>query len=171
MKSADKMQQTAVDLISRVLTRRLAALRVSTSRPDFYIQCEPGPVTAYPGGFQVHVKNWRRWSTAQVSFDGDSGELLGYAIARYAEPQTEQTISREEALEAVRVAGIEVPEGAVLETFRQVNYTKKCRVAQLQWRHVHQQLPVHGDFLVVSVHPETRRVIEYFRRWRQVRIG
>ena len=169
MKVHEDMEKSAIDVVTELLSRRLEVGGVSTSRPDFYFQCEPGHPTEYPGGFKVRVRTWRHWSSARVYFDADSRDLFGYSISRYAEPSTEREMSRDEALKAAEVV-IDIPQDAELERFYHYEYMPQCKVARLQWRHVHMGLCVHGDFLYVVIHPETGRVIEYFRKWHEVRI-
>jgi hypothetical protein len=169
MNNSQNMQQSAVDLVTRILSRRLVMGGLPTTRPDFYFQCEPGEVRKYPGGVEVRMKIWRHWSDARVTFDADTGELLGYKISRYAEPKTTREITQDEAIAAAQ-AEVQIPPDAELESFFHFMYAPDCKAARLEWQHVHQGLKVHGDYLYTIVHPETRRVIEYFRKWREVNL-
>jgi hypothetical protein len=169
MRTPDNMESAAVDVVTRLLSQRLKGGNVSTSRPDFYFQCEAGHPVKYPGGFEVRVRTWRYWSSANVYFDADNEEMLGYSIPRYADPPTGREMSRDEALFASKMK-VEIPPDAELESFYHFQYTQQCKVAQLEWKHIHQGLRVYGDYISVVIHPETFRVIEYFRRWRKVRL-
>jgi hypothetical protein len=122
-----------------------------------------------PGGWQVRVRTWRHWSDASVDFDADTGDLVGYAIDRYADPPTNAEIDEETAVRAVREQ-IEIPPDAEFEGLEHFQATPEHRLARLEWRHLHAGLPVDGDFLRIVVHPRSGRIVEYERKWRVLRI-
>lgn len=169
MSDPQEMTGAAVALVKTLLAQRLVRGRIATTRPDFYFACEPGEARARPGGTEVRVRTWRHWSEARVYHDAATGEEMGWTIHRHADPPTRGEMSRETAL-AAAAAAIDIPPDAVVESFYHFDYTPRHRAARLEWRHVHDGLRVHGDWLHVVLHPATGRVIEHFRKWRQVRL-
>ena len=162
-------EQKAVDLVTNLLRRRLERHGVFTHHTEFYFQCEAEQRRPCPGGSEVRVKTWRHWSDATADYDADSGQFLGYTISRYALPASEAEMSKDAAIAAASKA-VDIPADAELVSFAHVPAGDKGKVVRLEWQHVHQGMRVNGDFLWVVVHPETGRVIEYFRKWRAVKI-
>jgi hypothetical protein len=167
MSTPDAQEQAAVDLVRKLLHRRLERSGVLTDRPEAYVQCEAAPRQGWPGGTQVRVNVWRSWSRARVDFDADTGELLGRSIVRYSDPPSEEDMTQAEAVAAAGRA-VKIPPDAELKSCYSVPLGPRRRAIRLEWRHIHRGMPVDGDCLWVLLHPETRRLIEYFRRWRQV---
>ena len=150
-----------------LLADRLRRGGISTSRPDWFFQCAAQAPEPYPGGTQVRVRTWRHWSNARAQFDAATGELLHRRIDRLADPPTAAELSPAEALSVATATGI-VPPDARLVTFRHEQFAPGRNVARLEWNHNHAGLPVAGDCLQISIHPETRRIVALTKRWRQV---
>ena len=169
MKTAEGMQEAAVDVVTKLLAGRLERAGMPTGEPERHFQCEAEPARENQGGFEVRVRTWRHWSNAHVYIDADTGQVIGYSIPRYARPATDAEMSRDDAIAAAS-AVVDVPPDAELQSFYHVQYRPRTKAARLEWQHVHQGMRVDGDSFWVVVHPETRRVIEYFRKWREVSI-
>jgi len=170
MSSSEEMKKSAIDKATELLSTRLKQGGISTSRPDFYFQCEAEEPRAYAGGFEVRVHTWRHWSDALVEFDADSGQLMKCSIRSYADPPNDQEMVQEEALEVANRA-IEIPAEAVFRAFYHFNFTPNCKLARLEWERFYKGLRVVGDYLWVSIHPATHRIVEYARKWRTLRLG
>jgi hypothetical protein len=170
MSETEQMKSSAVQVVTNLLTQRLARSKVLTSRPDFYLHCEADEPRNYSGGVEVRVHVWRLWSLARVEIDAESGALMSWAVPGYAEPENEMELTKEEALADVAKA-IELPLGAELQSFYHHPYAVGRKIARLQWRHMHQGLRVDGDYLSVVIHPQTKRIIEWACKWRVVRLA
>jgi hypothetical protein len=66
---------------------------------------------------------------------------------------------------------LDMPPGAQLAGFTHYEYAAGRTVARIEWHHVHNGLPVDGDYLWAIIHPDTRRIIEWSRRWRQPHVS
>jgi hypothetical protein len=163
------MKEQAVELVRKLLARRLARAGISSSNPAALIQCEADKPQPYPGGWQVPVHTWRQWSEARIKLDADSGEFIGYAVDRYADPVTRTELTREQA-EALARGVVALPEDAELDHFQHVEWAPSRRLVELEWRHMHRGLRVDGDRILVVLHPDTHRIVEFERYWRVVRL-
>jgi hypothetical protein len=166
----DELTTAAMELVHKLLTRRLSRSGVSTSRPDFYFQCQADAPRAYPGGIQVRIRIWRHWSDAWVQLEADQGALMGWRIDRYADPPTDTEMTQED-IQALAQTAIEIPHGAEVESFSHYDFAPGWRVTRIQWRHMHDGLRVEGDYLWVVIHPQTKRIIEWACKWRAVRVS
>ena len=169
MREIDPFKQKAVDTVNQLLSNRLKSMGISTVRPDFYFQCEATEPREFSGGFEVRVKTWRHWSKAMVELNAETGELMGYSIDGYSYPPIDQEMTKEEAL-AIATKKIEIPGDAVLNNFYHFNYAPQCKLARLEWDRIYQGLRVDGDYLYVSIHPKTLRIVEYARKWRRLNL-
>lgn len=167
---AQRFCDVATETVQRLLCGRLVRGGVSTSRPDWFFQCEVGAVERYRGGTQVRMRTWRHWSAAHVQFDGDTGDVLHRCIDRLADPPTTAMLTQADALAAAHAAVV-VPRDARLTAFRHELFAPGRMVTRLEWEHVHEGLRVEGDCLCVLLHPETRRVVAVTKRWRTVAAG
>jgi hypothetical protein len=163
------MKEKAAELVKKLLARRLENAGMRTSRPDNLVQCEAADPQAYPGGTEVKVNIWRQWSEASVKLDWDTGEFLGYSVNRYSDPPARAELTREQAL-TLAAGALNIPEGAVLATFRQYEYAPQYGVVELMWNRVHQGMKVDGDYMRVVLHPITGRIVEMERFWREIRL-
>ncbi len=166
MSTPKETQQDAVERCDALLAARLKRGGISTSRPEWYFECtatDPQPLPA--GGWQVRVKTRRHWSDADVHFDAETGEVLFRCIDRLCDPPTERELDEAEALEIVKRL-VPLPEGATLRMFSHEYFAPQRKVTRLEWEHVHQGRRVAGDFLWVQLHPETRRVVAFAKKWR-----
>jgi hypothetical protein len=154
----------------KLLAGRLRRGGVSTSRPDWYFQCEAAEPQAYAGGWQVRVRTWRHWSDASVHVDGQTGEMLYRCVDRLSDPPSQTEMSQSEA-ERAAARQIAIPPDARLAAFTHETFAEGRRVARLEWQHVHDGLRVDGDHLWVLLHPQTGQLIAYSRKWRPVTLG
>jgi len=163
------LSERAGAYVDEMFKRRLIRSKIATKRPELYFMVEPQRVERLPVGFQVRVKTWRYWSECRATLQADTGEVMGWGIDEYAEPANEVEITEEAAL--VFVSGqVEVPADAELKTFHHFDFAARHRVAVLEWDHVHQNMRVDGDSMRVVLHPQTGKIIEYFLKWRAVRL-
>jgi hypothetical protein len=169
MSPSDQMKSSAVNEVTNMLLRRLERGGISTSRPEFYFQCKGEEPQTYPGGSQVRVQTWRHWSDARVEINVDSGKLMSWSIVRYSDPANDREISQEEALLTAGKAVL-IPADAVLQRFYHFNYAPKHKLARLEWERFYNGLRVDGDYLWVSIHPGTHRIVEFARKWRKLRL-
>lgn len=166
--NAEPLRQQAEQFVQRLLERRLRQANLGLpGETNFQVKAEE--VRPFPGGQEVRVRTWRHWSDAVVCFDADNLEVMERSIDRYALPACTEEMPAEDVQAAVRAA-ITLPSDAELEQVDRVEYAAGCMLARVRWRHVHQGLPVLGDFLVALVHPTTRRVVEIRYKWRQVKL-
>lgn len=165
--AADDLKLKAAEVVNRLLSRRLKRGGMSTSQPETYFQCDAEDPRFFLGGSEVRVHIWGHWSDARVEFDAQSGEPMAFSIDRYADPPNQEEISQEKALAAVKKM-IEIPSDAVLKNFYHFNFTSQHKLARLEWKRYHRGLRVDGDYLYVSVHPKTFRIVEYARKWRKL---
>lgn len=169
MSLSEEMKKSAIDTAMNILSKRLKQGGISTSRPDFYFQCEVEEPRPYSGGFEVRVNTWRHWSDALVEFNADGGQLMKCSVRSYADPPNGEEMSQEEAIVAASKA-INIPADAVLKTFYHFNFAPKRKMARLEWERFHQGLRVDGDYLWVTIHPRTLRIVEFARKWRTIRL-
>ena len=169
MSSPEEMKKRAIDKATNILLKRLNQGGISTSRPDFYFQCEAEEPRPYPGGFEVRVHTWRHWSDALVEFDADSGQLMKCSIRSYADPPNDEEITQEEALDAASKA-INIPADAVFKAFYHFDFASGRKLARLEWERFQQGFKVDGDYLWVTIHPKTYRIVEFSRKWRTLRL-
>ena len=166
--NAHPLKQQAEQFVTRLLERRLRQANLGLpGETNFQVEAEE--VRPFAGGVEVRVRTWRHWSDATVCFDADNLEVMERSIDRYALPACSEQMAAGDAQAAVRAA-IPVPSDAELEQVDQVEYAAGCTLARVRWRHMHQGLPVLGDFLVALVHPKTRRLVEVRCKWRQVKL-
>ncbi len=169
MSDPGPVKSEALAWAQRLLVQRLESSGIHAGNPSIYFQCEAEEPQPFPGGFQVRVRTWKHWSDAIVELDGESGQVMRWTIDRYGDPRNEAALSEAEAL-AIAQKAIEIPPEAELESFHHYDFAPGRKVAQLAWHHLHQGLRVDGDYLWVLIHPRTRRVIEWARKWREVRL-
>jgi len=165
----DQMKESAVNTVRELLSKRLKSGGISTTRPDFYFQCEAIEPRSHSEGFEVRVKTWRFWSKATVQLNADTGDLMAYSIDRYSDPSNDKEMTREEALR-VAAKKIEIPADATLRSFYHFNFAPNCKLARLEWERIYQGLRVEGDYLYVSIHPKTLRIVEFARKWRVLKL-
>lgn len=167
MNASEKLSKEAGERARQMLAERLKRGGISTSRPEWYFECEPQRPQQYRGGSQVRVHTWRHWSDADVHYDADTGELMHRCVDRLADPPTDAELTKEEALRLA--AGlITIPPDAELHSFGHEEFAEGRKAARLDWIHVHQGMRVDGDYLWVVIHPETHRLIAFGRKWRTV---
>lgn len=167
--ATEDLKSAAVEAVNRLLSRRLERGDLSTSQPETYFQCEAENPKSFIGGSEVRVHIWGHWSDARVEFDAQSGELMVYSIDRYADPPNQEEIKQEKALAAVKKM-IEIPSDALLKNFYHFNFSSQHKLARLEWKRIHQGLLVNGDYLYVSIHPKTLRIVEFACKWRKLRL-
>ena len=105
-----------------------------------------------------------------VEFDAEDGQPMRWTIDRYADPPNDAELTQEQAVEIVRQA-VEIPPGAELKSFAHFEYAPKRKVTRLEWRHLHDGLRVDGDYMWILLHPQTKRIIEWARKWRTIRLA
>src|SRR4030042_2892178 len=167
--ATEDLKSMAVDVLNRILSRRLKRGGVSASQPQTYFQCEAEDPRSFPGGSEVRVHIWGHWSDARVELDAQNGELMAYSIDRYGDPRNDEELTQEEALANVQNA-IEIPADAVLKSFYHFEFVPGRKLARLEWERIYQGLRVEGDYLYVSIHPQTLRIVEFARKWRKLRL-
>ncbi len=163
------MKDKALELVRKLLARRLELAGVRASNPDLLFQIEASEAEPYPGGGQVRVRTWRQWSEAHVKLDGETGELLGYSIDRWADPVTQAEMTQEQAL-ALAGQKVKIPAEARLTSFRQFDYAPQRKMAELRWEHYYQDLRVDGDYIRIVLHPTTGNVVKLEWFWRTVQL-
>jgi hypothetical protein len=165
----ESLKQSAEDFVAKLLSYRLESGGIPTDAPELYFQCQADDPQEYPGGFQVRVHTWRHWSNARVLIASNSGEIIGFSIDRYAYPENNLEMTKEKALDVVSKL-ISIPTDAVLNNFYHFDYMTNHRIAKLEWNRIYKGLKVVGDYLQVSIHPETHRIVEYACKWRKLKL-
>lgn len=161
------IKDRALERAKQLLGDRLKRGGISTTRPDWYFQCEAGEPQVYPGGWQVRVRTWRHWSDADVHFDAETGVVTYRCVDRLSDPPADQELTEAEAL-AIAKGAISIPPEAVVHSFRHEQFAEGRKVARLDWVHMHGDLRVDGDYFWVMIHPQTRKLVAYGRKWRKV---
>ena len=159
------LAQAALDAARRLLSGRLKRANIHAPQPDHFFHCEPGPPRPFPGGSEVRVKVWRHYSDAMVKIENESGEVVGFSLDKFADPPTPTELNQDQAV-ALLAQILRLPDGAVLHSFRTMDFAPGRRLPVLEFLHVHQGILVDGDFLRVAFHPDSRRIVEYDRKWR-----
>ena len=162
------IQDRAAERAKQLLADRLKRGGISTTRPDWYFQCEAGETQAYPGGFQVRVRTWRHWSDASVHIDAETGGVMHRCVDRLSDPPTDRELTEAQALVIAKKL-MTVPPEAVVHSFRHEEFAERRKVARLDWIHVHDGLRVDGDYFWMMIHPETHRLVAFGKKWRIVR--
>lgn len=151
------------------LERRLKRAGISTSRPELFFSARAGEVEEYTDGYQVRVLTWKHWSDAMVTLDAASGEILADVIDRFSAPPAQTELDQEEALN-IAAGFINIPAEAQLDKFDHFEFAPGHKLAKLEWVHTTQELPVAGDYLEITIHPETRQIVSHDKKWRSVRL-
>lgn len=167
--TAADLKHAAREQAHALLTRRLERAGIPTSRPEGYFQTEAAEPEPCSGGHQVRVHTFKHWSNALLQFEEDREEPLGWVVDRYADPPTNRELSEGEALR-LAAATTEIPEDAVPATVRQAEFAPRRTLTRIEFRRTHQGLRVDGDFLRLSLHPDTHRRVEVQRKWRRLRL-
>ena len=160
----------ALDAARKTLTGRLRRAQIRAPQPEHFFHVEAGEPRPWSGGTEVRVKVWRHYSDAMVKLDDDSGEVVGFSVIKFADPPTQTELSREQA-EALLAQILKLPAGAVLATYRTMEFSPGRRLPELEYAHFHNGILVDGDFFRVVFHPDTRRIVEYDRKWRIPQVG
>lgn len=164
------LKQAALEAARKILAGRLRRANIRAPQPDHFFHCEPGEPRPFPGGLEVRVKVWRHYSDALVKIDDASGDVTGFSLDKFADPPTQTELNRDQAV-ALLAQILRLPDGAVLESFRNMDFAPGRRLPVLEYVHLHQGILVDGDFLRVAFHPDTRRIVEYDRKWRTPQVG
>jgi hypothetical protein len=151
------------------LERRLKRAGISTSRPELFFSTCAGEVEEYTDGYQVRVQTWKHWSDAMVTLDAASGEILADVIDRFSAPPAQAELGQEEALN-IAAGFMNIPAEAHLDKFDHFEFAPGHKLARLEWAHTVQELLVAGDYLEITIHPETRQIVSYDKKWRAVRL-
>jgi hypothetical protein len=163
------MKAAAAAFVFGLLERRLRVGGVRVQEPGSQFQCEPEDPRPFPGGTQVRVKTWRHWSDALIKLNADTGDLFGYSMDRFTDPPSHHEISEDEALAAAAKV-VRIPTDAVLDKFEHTEPAPGRKMVLLEWRRVVNGLRVDGDYLRIVMHPETHRISEFDRKWREIRL-
>jgi len=164
------LPELADEHVRKVLTRRLAVAKISTSHPEWYFQTSPDQLQPYERGAQVRVHTWRHWSDAWVTFNAENGEVLADVIDRFATPAVEEEFNLSRALEILQ-RWVTIPSDATLERHDRYAFAPKHVLWKLEWKRMVQGLRVNGDFLEVTLHPGTQRVVSIDRKWRPLKLA
>lgn len=151
------------------LERRLKRAGISTSRPGFFFRTRAGGVEEYEDGYQVRVQTWKHWSDAMVTLDAANGEILADVIDRFSAPPAQTELTQEDALN-IAAKFMNIPADAQFEKFDHFEFAPGHKLAKLEWVHTTQELPVAGDYLEITIHPETRQIVSHDKKWRSVRL-
>ena len=163
------LREMSVREATACLERRLKRAGISTSRPEFFFRTRAGGVEEYNGGYQVRVQTWKHWSDAIVTLDAANGEILADVIDRFSAPPAQMELAQEDALNIV--AGfMDIPADAQFEKFDHFEFAPSHKLARLEWVHTVQELPVAGDYLEITIHPESRRIVSHDKKWRSIRL-
>jgi len=165
MEPPEDLSKSAVGRAEQMLAGRLERNGISTSRPEWYFQCEAGEPEPFPGGWQVRVRTWRHWSDATVHFDAEGGDVLHRCVDRLSDPPAGAEMTKEDALR-IAASVIDIPSDARLASFRHEEFAEGRRVARLDWQRFRGELRVDGDYLWVLIHPQTHRLVAFGRKWR-----
>jgi hypothetical protein len=166
--AADSMH-AAAEVVRTLLVGRLERAGIPTAKPEWYFQTEATAPVPYSGGQQVRVHTFKHWSNAFVQFEEDQEEPMGWVLDRYADPPTDRAIPEDEAVR-LAAATTEIPEDAEPAGFRHAVFAPGRTLTWIEFRRVHQGLRVDGDFLRLSLHPDTHRRVEFRRKWRALRV-
>ena len=158
----------ALAFVRGLFRHRLAAARIGPEPLERFCHCEGEPPARTKDGIEVRVRTWRHWSDLRVISGVETG-LEGWSIPRLADPPTQSTLSDEAAVAAART-GVDIPADAEVAHVSHLEIAPGCRVARVEWRRVHQGIVVADDQLVVMIHPGTKQVLDFFKRWRKLRL-
>ena len=99
MSPPEGLKSLAEETVTDLFAGRLERGGISTTRPEFYFQCEAGESRAFAGGLEVRVKTWRHWSDATVELNAQTGEVMGRAVDRYCDPPNDREMPQAAALQ------------------------------------------------------------------------
>ena len=54
-----------------------------------------------------------------------------------------------------------IPAEAQFDKFEHFEFAPGHKLARLEWVHTTQELPVAGDYLEITIHPETRQIVSH----------
>jgi hypothetical protein len=169
MSLSELLRATAAERIGQVLDRRLTAAGIA-GRADRFYRLAAGDLATTPDGYAVRVSTWRHWSDASEIRDLERGDVLGWRLDRLADPPTGRRLTLEQAADAV--AAVEpLPEDARVGSFRHLERSPGVLLAAIEWVRVVDGVRVDGDVIRAEVHPDTRALVSYFRKWRTLRPG
>lgn len=167
MSENDEISKRACEFVERLLRRRLRLAGIPQSLAPRSFECEPQAPRPWARGTEVRVRVWRHWSDARVEHDEERGDTLRWTLDRLVEPASEQEMELEDAVRAAQEC-IKLPEDAELDAFFHFQLARNTKVACLRLKRVVDGMRVDGDCLELYIHPQTRRVIDFFRKWRDL---
>ena len=121
-------------------------------------------VEGYGGGRKVRWATGRHWPAAGVETDGPEGPIVGWSLARLADPPARRSLPIASLIAAAARAA-PPPAGASDPKARRIGQGDPVRSWQVTWRHRAEGVPVEGDFHQVEVHAELGRLIGVRTRW------
>jgi hypothetical protein len=137
------LEDAALERARTLLTGRLKRGGISTTRPEWFFEVEnDGAPQHYPAGWQVRVRTWRHWSDARVHLESEKAVT----------------------------ATLSIPKDAKLRVFWHEWFAQDHKVARLEWDHYFRDVRVDGDYLWVQIHPVTKRLVAFGRKWRTVQL-
>jgi hypothetical protein len=160
MSQKDKIMEKAKEIAIAKL--RLAEKRAVPEIREFKSSWSPGLLRKIA---EVEVRAAEQSIVARI--DEDTGETVGW---RYPERTIGGRVIKLTEEEAVRIAKseIEIPDDAILESVEFVNRGSPGFSCLVKWKHVVNNIPVEGDFVVVKINPETKAVISATKNWSEI---
>jgi hypothetical protein len=96
--------------------------------------------------------------------DEETGEVIGWRYPHRPSGSKAVKLTEEEAI-GIAKSEVEVPEDAVFESVEFLDRGAPGLTCFVRWKHVVDDLPVEGDFIVVKINPETKDVISATKNW------
>jgi hypothetical protein len=117
-----------------------------------------------PDGSTLYLKLAHRLTEYETRLNAVSGETISWYID-FLSIEGDQSMSPNEALKLAEAVA-QPPEGAQLELSGYETVADRT-VFRARWEHVHDNLPVEGDFIEVLINGKNRHAFSYTKVWRQ----
>lgn len=157
MRQEKKIEEMAKELATKKL--RLREKRIAPEIGEKTSRWSPGLLRKIS---EVEVRAAEQSIVARI--DEETGETVGWRYPRRTIGSRVVKLTEEEAIKIAK-SELEVPNDAVFESVEFLDRGAPGLTCFVRWKHVIDDIPVEGDFIVVKINPETKAVISATKNW------
>jgi hypothetical protein len=163
MNKENKTEEKAKELATKKL--RLKERRIAPEIGEKKSRWSPGLLRKIS---EVEVRAAEQSMVARI--DEETGEAVGWRYPGRTIGSKAVKLTEEEAIKIAK-SEVEVPEDAVFESVEFLDRGAPGVTCFVRWKHVVDDTPVEGDFIVVKINPETKDVISATKNWSVIKSG
>jgi hypothetical protein len=152
-----KIEEKAKELATKKL--RLREKRIAPEIGEKTSRWSPGLLRKIS---EVEVRAAEQSIVARI--DEETGETVGWRYPGRTIGSRVVKLTEEEAIKIAK-SEVEVPKDAVFESVEFLDRGAPGLTCFVRWKHVIDDIPVEGDFIVVKINPETKAVISTTKNW------